>query len=179
MRCALRFHRPRVVGPKYVGACPRYALLKSPNHHVDSPRQWFFGTSLAKPSVAQELAAQVIGVRSFALPGEPSGVDREVIGQLPSGCCVATRKSSPRLISGRSAVKPASAKTYKVWPVAKASLFNSGTVWLQPPSPRCRASSPSIVVCSALRGLPERTPSSTFRALSWWRSERLAAPSQA
>src|SRR5207248_8403472 len=102
---------------------------------------FFFGASLARPSVAQELAAQVIGVNSFALPGEPSGVDREIIGQLPSGFCVATRKSIPRLISGRSAEKPASAKTYKVWPVAKASLRNSGTVWLQPPSARCRASS--------------------------------------
>ena len=52
----------------------------------------------------KELAAQVIGVKSFELPGEPSGVDREIIGQLPSGVCVATRKSIPRLISGRSAV---------------------------------------------------------------------------
>src|SRR4051794_35841412 len=81
-----------------------------------------FGASLTKPSVAQELAAQVIGVSSFALPGEPSGVDREIIGQLPSGICVATRKSMARLISGRSAVNPASDKTYNVWPVAKASL---------------------------------------------------------
>ena len=40
----------------------------------------------------------------FELPGEPSGLDREIIGQLPSGNCVATRKSIPRLISGRSAV---------------------------------------------------------------------------
>src|SRR5260370_5635979 len=62
------------------------------------------GARLARPSVAQELAAQVIGVNSFELPGEPSGVDREIIGQLPSGVCVATRKSIPRLISGRSAV---------------------------------------------------------------------------
>jgi hypothetical protein len=73
-----------------------------------------FGMSRARPSVAQELAAQVIGVRSFALPGEPSGVDRETIGQLPSGFCVATRKSSPRWISGRSVVKPVSDSTYKV-----------------------------------------------------------------
>src|SRR5947209_18137265 len=126
----------------------------------------FSGASFARPSVAQELAAQVIGVNSFELPGEPSGVDREIIGQLPSGFCVATRKSIPRLTSGRSAEKPASAKTYKVWPVAKASLFNSGTVWLQPPSAHCRASSSSIVVCSALRGLAERAPRSTFRTLS-------------
>jgi hypothetical protein len=35
--------------------------------------------------VAQALAAHVIGVNNFALPGFPSGVDREVIGQLPSG----------------------------------------------------------------------------------------------
>jgi hypothetical protein len=28
----------RRVGPKYVGACLRYALLKSPNDLVDSPR---------------------------------------------------------------------------------------------------------------------------------------------
>ncbi len=68
----------------------------------------YFGASLAKASVAQELAAQVIGVNSFALPGEPSGVDREIIGQLPSGACVATRKSIPRWISGRAAEKPAS-----------------------------------------------------------------------
>ena len=95
-----------------------------------------FGACLARPSVAHELAAQVIGVSSFELPGEPSGVDREIIGQLPSGFCVATRKSIPRWSSGRSAVKPASDKTYNVWPVAKASLFNSGTVWLQPPSGR-------------------------------------------
>jgi len=61
--------------------------------------------------VAQELAAQVIGVRSFALPGEPLGVDREIIGQLPSGDCVATRKSMPRLISGCSDVEPARERT--------------------------------------------------------------------
>src|SRR5439155_3335116 len=96
--------------------------------HFD--RNFAFGASLARPSVAQELAAQVIGVNSFELPGEPSGVEREIIGQLPSGFCVATRKSIPRLISGRWAVKPTSDKTYNVWPVAKASLFNSGTVWL-------------------------------------------------
>ena len=66
--------------------------------------QSFFGTSLARPSVAQELAAQVIGVKSFALPGSPLGVAREIIGQLPSGDCVAMRKSIARLISGRSAV---------------------------------------------------------------------------
>src|ERR1700681_1854116 len=63
-----------------------------------SPRDPF-GTSLARPSVAQELAAQVIGVNSFELPGDPSGVDREIIGQLPSGDCVAIRKSIPRLMS--------------------------------------------------------------------------------
>src|SRR3984957_14609274 len=132
-----------------------------------SPAATFiFGASLTKPSVAQELAAQVIGVNSFALPGEPSGVDREIIGQLPSGLCVATRKSIPRTISVRSAVKPASDKTYKVWPVAKASLFNSGTVWLQPPSARCRSSNSSIVGCIVLRGLAERIPMSTFRTLS-------------
>src|ERR1700730_12018613 len=68
----------------------------------------------------------MIGVNSFELPGEPSGVDRESIGQLPSGFCVATRKSIPRLISGRSAVKPTSDKTYKVWPVAKAAGFKNG-----------------------------------------------------
>src|SRR6476646_8923006 len=144
-----------------------------------APRSYgFFGTSLTRPSVAQELAVQIIGVKSFELPGSPLGVDRETIGQLPSAFWVATRKSIPRRISRRSAVKPASDNAYKVWPVAKASLVNSGTVWLQPPSARCRASSSSIVVCSAVRGLPERTPRSTFRSLSWWRSERLAAPSQ-
>ena len=63
-----------------------------------------FGVSLAKPSVAQELEAQKIGDMSVELPGEPSGVDREIIGQLPSGDCVATRKLIPRLISGRSDV---------------------------------------------------------------------------
>ena len=73
--------------------------------------QGLFGASLARASVAQELAAQVIGVSSFALPGDPSGDDREIIGQLPSGFCVATRKSMARLISGRSAVNPASDNT--------------------------------------------------------------------
>src|ERR1700730_2319712 len=135
--------------------------------HIRNSTLYFsFGASLARPSVAQELAAQVIGVNSFELPGEPSGVDREIIGQLPSGFCVATRKSIPRLISGRSAEKPASDKTYRVWPVAKASLFNSGTVWLHAASARSRASNPVMVVCSVLNGLPERTPISTFRALS-------------
>src|SRR6476660_1000331 len=106
-----------------------------------APRSYgFFGTSLTRPSVAQELAVQVIGVKSFELPGEPLGVERESIGQLPSGFCVATRKSIPRWISGRWAVKPTSDKTYRVWPVAKASLFQPGTVWRQPPSARCRAS---------------------------------------
>jgi hypothetical protein len=94
----------RVVKAKHAGAYLRYVLLKSPNDHADRPRYFFFGTSLDRPSVAQELAAQVIGVKSFELPGEPSGVDREIIGQLPSGFCVATRKSIPRWISGRSAV---------------------------------------------------------------------------
>jgi hypothetical protein len=63
-----------------------------------------FGVSLTRPSVAQALAAQVIGVRSFALPGSPFGAERDTIGQLPSGICVATRKSIPLLISGRSDV---------------------------------------------------------------------------
>lgn len=63
-----------------------------------------WGASFAKPSAAHELAAHVMGVKSFELPGEPSGVERDVIGQLPSDCCVATRKSIPRRISGRSAV---------------------------------------------------------------------------
>ena len=54
--------------------------------------------------MAQAAAAQVMGVNNFALPGEPSGVAREFIGQLPSGDCEATRKSIPRLISGRSAL---------------------------------------------------------------------------
>src|ERR1700676_5247889 len=71
-----------------------------------------FGASLARASVAQELAAQVIGVKSFELPGEPSGVDREIIGQLPSGFCVATRKSIARFNSGRSRGKHASDKAY-------------------------------------------------------------------
>jgi hypothetical protein len=44
-----------------------------------------FGANLASPSVAQALAAHVIGVNNFAPPGRPSGVDRDVIGQLPSG----------------------------------------------------------------------------------------------
>src|SRR3954451_20759233 len=132
-----------------------------------APRSYgFFGTSLTRPSVAQELAVQVIGVKSFELPGSPLGVDREIIGQLPSGFWVATRKSMPRWISRRSAVKPASDNTYKVWPVANASLLGSGTVWLQPPSARCRASNSSIVVCIVLRGLAERIPRSTFRTLS-------------
>src|SRR5947209_19179770 len=126
----------------------------------------FSGASFARPSVAQELAAQVIGVNSFELPGEPSGVEREIIGQLPSGFCVATRKSIPRLISGRLAVKPTRDKTYKVWPVAKASLFHSWTVWSQTPAARCSASSSSIVVCIVWRGLAERNPRSTFRTLS-------------
>src|SRR5207247_8489217 len=81
-----------------------------------------FGASPARASVAQELAVQTIGVNSFELPGEPSGVDREIIGQLPSGVCVATRKSIPRMISGRSAVKPASANTYKVWQIGRAHV---------------------------------------------------------
>jgi hypothetical protein len=63
-----------------------------------------FGTNLTKASVAQDAAAQLIGVKSFELPGSPLGVERESIGQVPSGNCVATRKSMPRFISGRSAV---------------------------------------------------------------------------
>src|SRR5215212_6624180 len=128
-----------------------------------APRSYgFFGTNLTRPSVAQELAVQVIGVKSFELPGSPLGDDREIIGQLPSGFWVATRKSMPRWISRRSAVKPASDRTYKVWPVAKASLLGSGTVWLQPPSARCRASNSSIAACSGLRGWPARTAMRTF-----------------
>jgi len=52
---------------------------------LEPPSQGRFGASLAKPSVAQAPAAHVIGVNNFALPGFPSGVDREVIDQLPSG----------------------------------------------------------------------------------------------
>jgi hypothetical protein len=78
----------------------RHLHLPIDSAMVDFP----FGASLARPSVAQELAAQTIGVNSFELPGKPLGVDREIIGQLPSGACVATRKSIPRLISGRSAI---------------------------------------------------------------------------
>jgi hypothetical protein len=83
---------------------------------------------MARPSVAQERAAQVMGVSTFALPGQPSGVARETLGQPPSGFCVATKKSIPRRISGRSAVRPASDKTYNVGPVANASLVHSRTV---------------------------------------------------
>ena len=54
-----------------------------------------FGVSLARPSVAQDAAA-VDRRQNFELPGLPSGVDREVISQLPSGFCVATRKSTAR-----------------------------------------------------------------------------------
>jgi hypothetical protein len=43
------------------------------------------GASRARPRVAHEAAAHVIGVNSFALPGFPSGVERDVIGQLPAG----------------------------------------------------------------------------------------------
>src|SRR5262249_21025054 len=125
-----------------------------------------YGTSRARPSVAQEAAAQVIGVRSFAPPGEPSGVDREAIGQLPSGLWVATRRSIPARTSGRAGVRPASDRAYNVWPVAKASLVGSGAVWLQPPSARCRASSSPTVGCSASRGLPQRPPRMTLRTLS-------------
>ena len=50
-----------------------------------------FGATPARPIAAQELAAQVMGVSSLALPGLPSGVAREAIGQLPSGRCVPTR----------------------------------------------------------------------------------------
>src|SRR6266851_3762193 len=136
-----------------VGACRHYGLLSSPSDLVVRTLYFSFGASLARPSVAQELAVQVIGVNSFELPGEPSGVDREIMGQLPSGFCVATRKSIARWISGRWAVKPASDKTYKVWPVAKASLLGWGTVWLQPPSGRCRASNSSIGASSAFCAL--------------------------
>src|SRR5947209_3518485 len=95
------------------GTCPRCRNPQQPRAgHVENvPPQasgtvayFFFGASRVRASVAQELAAQVIGDSSFALPGEPSGVERESIGQLPSGFCVATRKSMPRWIAGRSAV---------------------------------------------------------------------------
>src|SRR2546428_2446676 len=58
---------------------------------VRPPPHDLFGASLARPSVAQLLAPQVIGVNNFADPGLPSGVDRDFIGQLPSGFWVATR----------------------------------------------------------------------------------------
>src|ERR1051326_5641960 len=63
-----------------------------------------FGTSFARPRMAQEVAAQGMGVKSLALPGEPSGVEREIMGQLPSGFWVAMRKSIPRWICGCWAV---------------------------------------------------------------------------
>ncbi|HWE36422.1 MAG TPA: hypothetical protein VG406_07600 [Isosphaeraceae bacterium] len=63
--------------------------------------------------------------------------------------------------------------------MAKASLFNSGTVWLHPPSVRCSASNSSIVACIVSRGLLERAHISTFRALSWWMSVGFAAASHA
>lgn len=46
--------------------------------------QYVDGAQFTSPSVAQELAAHLMGVKSVALPGEPSGVDRDVMGQLPS-----------------------------------------------------------------------------------------------
>jgi hypothetical protein len=49
--------------------------------------------------VAQEVAAHVMGVSSFA--GFPPGFARGTIGQLPSGFWVATRNSIPRLMAGR------------------------------------------------------------------------------
>ena len=44
-----------------------------------------FGTSFTKLSVAQEPAAQVIGVSNFVGLRSAPSVDREIIGQLPSG----------------------------------------------------------------------------------------------
>jgi hypothetical protein len=67
-------------------------------------RRYRFGTRRANPSVAQEHEAHVIGVNNFALPGLPSGVARDFIGQLPSGFCVAIRNAIALLISGRTAV---------------------------------------------------------------------------
>ena len=83
---------------------PRGVRVRDKFSRIYSSRLECFGASLARPRVAQELAAQVIGVRRVAPPGSPFGVDREIIGQLPSGVCVATRKSTPRLIFGFSAV---------------------------------------------------------------------------
>jgi hypothetical protein len=44
-----------------------------------------FGTSFTKLSVAQEPAAQVIGVSNFVGTRLGPSVEREIIGQLPSG----------------------------------------------------------------------------------------------
>jgi hypothetical protein len=44
-----------------------------------------FGVSFTKLSVAQEPAAQVIGVSNFVGTCFGPSVDREIIGQLPSG----------------------------------------------------------------------------------------------
>jgi hypothetical protein len=38
-----------------------------------------FGASLTRPSVAHELAAQVIGIKSFALPVEPSRLGGRIL----------------------------------------------------------------------------------------------------
>jgi hypothetical protein len=44
-----------------------------------------FGTSITRLSVAQEPAAQVIGVSNFVGTRLGPSVEREIIGQLPSG----------------------------------------------------------------------------------------------
>lgn len=65
-------------------APPRGRILRQVGPAGGALLRIHLGTSRDRASVAQEPAAQLIGESSFELPGEPSGVERETIGQVPS-----------------------------------------------------------------------------------------------
>ena len=65
----------------------------------------------------------------------------------------------------RSAVQPPKARTYNVWPVAKASL-GIVAIWPQPPSGRCKASNSSMAGCNLSRGVPARIATSSISTFS-------------
>jgi hypothetical protein len=73
-----------------------YFVIEQVQELNSYPSYGLFGTSRARPRVAQALAAQVIGVNNFEFPGLPSGVDREAIGKALQHRATRSLSTEPR-----------------------------------------------------------------------------------
>jgi hypothetical protein len=75
----------RVLTPSFLVPSHEVAAREGPEFYLCATCVFGSGTSCTRLSVAQEPAAQVIGVSNFVGTRFGPSVDREIIGQLPSG----------------------------------------------------------------------------------------------